>query len=258
MNRKLILLPLLVGLSACDGKRNFEPEKPVEKSEIHNLLQDSFLYSEAEILIEAKRRLLAKEALGAAEAERCWQREERRPAIRDVCLLLWAISNTASQPLETALQAFSESNPLPGVAAVLQEKSIKTWSYTSLLRLLEALQSFPTWLRARAVLHWLPGKTIGPVDAEQITSRLTGASTPADFSTLWQVLERLRPGAKELLLRDHCSANATGQTRLRCWRFLSALPFSPEAKLFQPPTEDEDWTFFRRNMPHRARILETR
>lgn len=258
--KKLILIFIPLALTACGGQMESRPNPHVALAgqELrHDLISESFRHPEQTLVDETYRRIATKQWLGATGAEQCWNREEKRERIRFHCLLIWAPSAETSALLSEALAKHSQ-NPIVALAAVLERTTLRSWTFDKLVQLLETLREQPTWLRGRAALAWLPEKSLSPMQADTLAGLMGGAESPADFSELWELLGRIRPGARERLLNEYCSPRAEGPTRLRCWRFLSAIPSDLVFLRFLPRLNDPDWIYFRRNMPHRARVLETR
>jgi hypothetical protein len=253
-----LLLPLT--LFACGGEEQGKVTQAKQNIELRNLFDLSHIHSEAELLSETKRRLSKKEALSTVEAERCWEREEKRPNIRNSCLILWAIKSNSSPLLEKILADQFLEDPLLATAAILHGKTMEGWSYHNLLLLLKKLKKAPLWLRAKAVLAWLGTRQVEIVQANTIIAAIspTDAIAPVDYETLLAVLRKINPGEEANIIREHCSTAAIGEVRLRCWRFLSAISTKASDDLFLPRSRDEDWDYFRRNMPHRTHILENR
>lgn len=224
---------------------------------VREIFTESPLYSESELLASASEHLRRRQGLSVTDAERCWDLEGRRERVRTACLMLWAITKSPSEKLERLLAA-RVSEPAMAATAALHGATLASWNEGQLLQLLDALHDGPVWVRARAVAAWSAGRIPQPAQAEAIVNKLKikQARVPADFTALWEALRAVRPGARVQLFRDHCSASLIGEARLRCWRFLSAVEAPEERGLLVPRSRDNDWSYFRLNMPYRARVLE--
>lgn len=204
-------------------------------------------------------------ALDTTLTERCLEEEKGRPEVERLCLFLWAMGGERSDPLERKIASLALSERIMAVAAIRHQFALRQISPGHFSLLLAQLAADPVWLRAKATRIWARHGGIADRSARAEAVKLVegaGPETPADFRELYYALHALSPAEGATLASEECQPEATGELRMRCWRFLSV--FVDPATGFGLPAElqgrggerGDGWALFKLHSPLRARLIE--
>lgn len=224
-------------------------------------------FEESELATAVANLLRSGENLSSALTEECWRKEQqRRPRVRDLCVLAWARGKERSDFIAGKL-AGGESRVL-SIAALSRPEILADISVISLLALLTPLRHDPVWLRGHGIEGWLATRgSIGTYEAQLLWSALnlqlesSQSLDPASVAVAYRIAKKLGLSFDETLLTTFCVPAAGPLAQVRCWRFLSALvepnnlPLDRKARSFLPTERESGWVLFERSFPERAQLL---
>lgn len=269
--KKTYALTLLTLFPACSK----EPQTPAPapqaiRASVPEALDNTERHHTETILAAAAARIRRGEALTPEATLRCWQNEESRPKVRELCLLAWSIGEAPAPGVEGILhQAFvaSPSREL-ALAIARHQNMVRDFAISDLMAVLGQLADDPPWLRARLLLSWLRvNREIDGVQSHALWNALAlpapRASDPLSLGLGYEVA-KLLPGPQSLdILASYCPSQMSAVSASRCLRFLTSVPelwnreeLPLELRPLIPRRYDDSWLFFSRSFPERSLILE--
>lgn len=215
--------------------------------------EEGFLRAAATTLLRAAR------SLPPATAETCWREELARPAVRDLCLLLWAGGAEDSPGLSAMLLERAGQSPVAAAALVGRLPSLHALPLNQLREILSRLKEAPAWARARLILRWLeehPGTD--RLAAESLVDEIGwhSAASPLDLSLGFRATWKASRARFAERMKQYCDPIALGDSRLRCWRLLGTLAdadqdpaLAAQLRARLPVLRDSSWQLFIRAYP---------
>lgn len=229
--------------------------------------------SEAAELAAAAAALVHRgEFLPSAQAERCWKNEERRPAVREACMVAWVKGSDSSELLLGALKEHGASSRALALAAISRKELIEKADFPELVTYLGQLKADPPWVRGIALEAWLKNRDSPDTitsqylwDALGVDPKKAEEIDPASAGTAYRLAKILGQGFDDQLRAAFCMPSAGEMAQIRCFRFLSTLVSNGESSLDEesialiPQGKAREqhlgWVFFQRSFPERAQLL---
>lgn len=222
-------------------------------------------YTEAEVLAAAATLLRAGRSMPQPAAQRCWNREAGRPAVREACALAWSADPAENPSLDGEILRLAPGSRALALAALARPPVLRAATFAQLLGALAPLREDPSWVRTRAALAWLefhPAPSFVEKDLLWATAGPgPGPAAPVSLELAWKLGERLGPPWDRWLLSRYCAFGHEPMALVRCLRALSAVVDPAGASSLPAGAKrylgsHDAWKLFSRTFPERSILLD--
>lgn len=223
--------------------------------------------TEAEISALAERNIRERVPMPSAQTEQCWKNEISRPKVKDICLLLWSIGKESSKMLEGEIVNGISSSPFLAKLILLRPDLLSRVRFQELVDALRSLTDMENFYKVSLAKQWL-SRNIDSANREKIdllltSIRLQEAEAPSTLRDLAFLFLQFDKGRWSALTQNYCTGQA-GETKIRCWRYLSLFSeqFESDTGLrnlllpFWPKQNEPEWKLFVRSFPNQARKIQ--
>lgn len=263
--KKYIFFIFIISSFGCTKKTDLPNNKPIqEKAIINDLFSNTWVYPEDKILESAKENLFQGRYISSENAKKCWELESKRNKIQLICLALWLNGDQKDSELEQIVKSNLNKSLDVTILAIKNKTLIQTLTFDQFSSLLDNIPEEIKWLQLEAINYWLEKNSFTDQQKNTLLFRLNSfeASFPIEYTLIDSAFNKLGENYDQKILSSECSGLQNDITRSRCWRLISTIiqnatiEQKARLRLFIPEFNDLDWIFFRRNYPHRARIIE--